>query len=151
MKKINKYNKNCPETISHVENQKLKAISWSEETSNIPKRYQNASIIPINDSQIILKKQIKDNLDTSTLITDEYGNVSLIDFNNIVINGNIGVGKTYLTIGLIKYLISLGVGCKYTTQYDLIGLKQNKEYQAFDNFKKINILVIECFLLVKLK
>jgi hypothetical protein len=41
MKKINKYNKNCPETISHVENQKLKAISWNEETSNIPKRYQN--------------------------------------------------------------------------------------------------------------
>lgn len=122
-----------------VEEETLAEINHSNrivhirENCNIPKRYLTAELEPKTEQQRKLKEKFK----------EAFNGKNLEQMSDLLIFGNVGTGKTYLTIGLLNMYINRGLYCRYVTEYELLELYMRKEYTKFEAFKKVDFLVID--------
>lgn len=104
------------------------------EFANIPKRYENAKPEPINDYQIKLVEKMK----------QCFSKKKISEMNDLLILGSVGTGKTHLSIGLINNIIHKAlIYCRYATEFELLELYTQKKFDAFNGFKKVDILVLD--------
>ena len=101
--------------------------------SNIPTRYLDSKIKAATAEQESLIKTFRANFNSK----------KFKDMKDILIYGSVGTGKTYLTTALLNKMISVNVYCRYVTEHYLLDLYNQKKYDTFDAFKKVNILVID--------
>lgn len=104
------------------------------EFANIPKRYENAKPEPINDYQIKLVDKMK----------QCFAKKKITEMSDLLILGSVGTGKTHLSIGLINNIIHKAlIYCRYVTEFELLELYTQKRFDAFNGFKKVDILVLD--------
>lgn len=104
------------------------------EHANIPKRYKDAKPEPINEMQTKLLEKFK----------ECFNGKKVNEMKDLLILGNIGTGKTHLTIGVMNNLIKKAfIYCRYATEYELLALYFEKKYDAFNRFKNVSVLVID--------
>ena len=100
---------------------------------NIPKRYIDAKLEPLGQEQEKLKEKFK----------SAFNGKSINAMSDLLIYGNVGTGKTHLTVGLLNAYINAGIYCRYTTEHELLDLYSQKEWDKFNAFKKVDFLVID--------
>ena len=102
--------------------------------ANIPKRYENAKPEPLNDYQVKLVDKMK----------QCFSKKQVHEMNDLLILGSVGTGKTHLSIGLINNIIHKAlIYCRYVTEFELLELYTQKRFDAFNGFKKVDILVLD--------
>ena len=116
-----------------LQEKRKKEIEYLKSKANIPSRYEHSKFTAIAPNQ----------KDLITVMKNNYAGKKLKDISDMLINGEIGTGKTYLAIGLINSLLNLNIECKYITEHALLELYFRKDYIKFDTFKKVKVLVID--------
>ena len=110
----------------------VKDTTHIQQWANIPKRYKDAKFEAVTPVQEKLVALYRDNFKGK-----------LDDVADMVITGNVGTGKTHVTVGLLNKLIDSGIYCRYTTEHQLLDLYFQKEYKKFDGFKNVKVLCID--------
>ena len=110
-----------------------KDIDHIKKWSNIPKRYKNAEFKALTQNQENLIETLRNN----------FNGKKIEDVRDVVIYGSIGTGKTHIACGYLNALASQGVYVRYVTQHELLELYFRKDYNKFDGFKKVAVLVID--------
>lgn len=113
----------------HLQNR----VNHIRQNCNIPKRYLNAKLEPLGLEQEKLKEKFK----------SAFNGKSINAMSDLLIYGSVGTGKTHLSVGLLNAYIECGIYCRYTTEYELLNLFHQKEYDKFNAFKKVDFLVID--------
>ncbi len=102
--------------------------------SHIPRRYRDAIFKPLTTTQ----KQI------AQYYIENFFKKTLEEATDVLLFGAIGTGKTYLSCAFALELIRKRViGVKYITEFELLNLYFQKEYQEFENFKKSSVLIVD--------
>lgn len=101
--------------------------------ANIPERYKGARFEAKTAQQQSLVNAFRNNINGG----------KLSDVKDMLIVGNVGTGKTYITIGALNTLIANGIYCRYVTEYELLDTYFRKDYTRFDGFKVATFLVID--------
>ena len=113
---------------------KAKKVEYLLSISNIPRRYKNAIFqsttkIQKKVAQYYIENFFKKDLDMAT---------------DTLLFGAIGTGKTYLSCALALELIGKKqIEIRYITEYELLNLYFQKEYQKFENFKRSSVLIVD--------
>ena len=122
------------EENNDVQKEILKSnVAHIKHHSNIPTRYLDSKITAITAEQETLIKTFRANFNSK----------KFKDMKDILIHGSVGTGKTYLTTALLNKMINVNVYCRYVTEHHLLDLYNQKKYDEFEAFKKVNILVID--------
>ena len=101
--------------------------------SGIPKRYLKAEFKAINKNQDKLIAGLREN----------FNGKKFEDIRDMLILGDIGTGKTHLTLAMLLKLASVNIYCRYSTEHNLLDLYFQKRYEEFEAFKKVNVLVVD--------
>ena len=101
--------------------------------SGIPKRYLKAEFKAINKNQDKLIAGLREN----------FNGKKFEDIRDMLILGDIGTGKTHLTLAMLLKLASANIYCRYATEHNLLDLYFQKRYEEFEAFKKVNVLAID--------
>ena len=102
--------------------------------SNIPKRYKRAVF------------KAKTNMQNEVLhyFVENFSQTVLDKSSDVLLFGAIGTGKTYLSCAFaIELIHKKQKKIKYITEYDLLSLYFEKEYQTFKKFKVCEILILD--------
>lgn len=102
--------------------------------SNIPKRYKNAIFKP--------KTAIQEQ--TIDYLKQNFNKKLLTESSDTLLFGSIGTGKTYLGCAFaLEAIKTRQIGVRYITEYALLSLYFEKEYETFKKFKSCDILIID--------
>lgn len=108
-------------------------VGHIKEHSNIPLRYAEAEFEARNEYQEKLIQKFKSN----------FLGKKINEVGDMLISGNIGTGKTYLSIAFLHKLISHNIYCRYTTEHYLLELYFQKQYDQFRAFRDVKVLLID--------
>ncbi len=104
-------------------------INDKKREANVPARYINASFddyIATHDIQKNIVQQLRD-WDKST---------------NIIMLGNVGTGKTYLSIAILDTILRLGYSGYYTKFFNLPNIQIN-DYALYKHLQRSYLLIID--------
>ena len=130
----------CSRCIEKEEEKREKKIRKNHQIqtllnlSNIPKRYNKA----------IFKAKTSIQTEVLQYFVENFSQMSLDQSSDVLLFGAIGTGKTYLSCAFALELIhKKQKGVKYITDYDLLSLYFEKNYQEFKKFKESDILILD--------
>jgi len=112
---------------------KQEHIKHLKSISNIPARYKEAELKPINAEQELFIKKLSKNISSK----------KLSDVSDMLVYGSVGTGKTYLCCALANKLNENEIFTMFVTEHDLLESYFQKNYTKFNNFKKAKILIID--------
>jgi len=114
--------------------------------SNIPKRYKRAIFQPKTEIQKRVAQYFIKNFTQKGLFGAKASDSEkkLDKSTDILLFGAIGTGKTYISCAFALELIKKNQkSVKFITEYDLLGLYFEKNYNAFKSFKECEILILD--------
>ena len=110
--------------------------------SNIPKRYKRAIFQPKTEIQKRVAQYFIENFTQKGLFGAKASD-SIVS-TDILLFGAIGTGKTYISCAFALELIKRDrKSVKFITEYDLLALYFEKNYQSFKSFKECEILILD--------
>lgn len=110
-----------------------KNVEHIKQFANLPKRYSNANFLSKTPKQEELIKLFKAN----------YNGKNFSEIRDMLIYGDVGTGKTHLTVAFLHKLINANIYCRYITEHNLLDLKEQKKHDVFNAFRNVNVLVID--------
>jgi len=122
--------------IQEIEEKKRKnhQIQTLLNISNIPIRYEDAKFKAKTETQRIVSQYFIENFTQKTLKQS----------TDILLFGSIGTGKTYISCAFaIELIHKKQKHVKYITEYELLSLYFEKEYQEFRNCRDSTILILD--------
>ena len=127
----------CQEKEREIREEKERRERFIEfliEESNIPKRYKKAKLSPKNKRQEIVIDYLKKN----------FLEQDLEEASDILIMGSIGTGKTYISCAFgLEFIREKVKEVKYITEYQLLELYFQKNYQEFKIFRQSKLLILD--------
>jgi len=101
---------------------------------NVPKRYNRA----------IFKAKTTIQNEVAQYFIENFSNRDLDKSSDVLLFGAIGTGKTYLSCAFgIELIEKKQIGVKYITEYALLALYFEKNYQRFNTFRDSQILILD--------
>jgi len=120
--------------IREEKERREKFIEFLIDESNIPRRYKNAKLSPKNEKQRVIITNLKKN----------FLEGNLEDSSDILIIGSIGTGKTYISCAFgLEFIREKVKEVKYITEYQLLELYFQKNYQEFKIFRQSKLLILD--------
>ena len=130
----------CSDCIEKEKNKKQeevnknKRINYLIANSFIPKRYITAVFKPFNSVQ----KEV------AYYLVDNFGKRPLDTSRDVLVMGNMGTGKTYLSCAFaIEMMSRKQINVKYTTEQEIISLFTRKEFKQLNILKNAQILIVD--------
>jgi DNA replication protein DnaC len=120
--------------IREENERRKKFIEFLIDESNIPRRYKNAKLSPKTEEQRVTINYLKKNFLEGNLEAS----------SNILIIGSIGTGKTYISCAFgLEFMREKVKEVKYITEYQLLELYFQKNYQEFKIFRQSKLLILD--------